>query len=36
MFELSHVEWFDAGYANEAIGFRLVVAPPGPATNEVK
>ena len=24
MFELSHVEWFDPGYANEAFGFRLV------------
>jgi formylglycine-generating enzyme required for sulfatase activity len=24
MFELSHVEWFDPGYSNEAIGFRLV------------
>lgn len=24
MFELSHLEWFDAGYSNEAIGFRLV------------
>ena len=26
MFELSHVEWFDPGYANEAFGFRLVTA----------
>ena len=25
MFELSHLEWFDPGYANEAIGFRLVM-----------
>ena len=25
MFELSHVEWFDPGYSNEAIGFRLVM-----------
>ena len=24
MFELSHVEWFDPGYANEGFGFRLV------------
>jgi eukaryotic-like serine/threonine-protein kinase len=24
MFELSHLEWFDAAYSNEAIGFRLV------------
>lgn len=24
MFELSHVEWFDAAYSNEAIGFRLM------------
>jgi hypothetical protein len=24
MFELSHLEWFDPGYSNEAIGFRLV------------
>jgi predicted Ser/Thr protein kinase len=24
MFELSHIEWFDPGYANEAFGFRLV------------
>lgn len=28
MFELSHVEWFDAAYSNEAIGFRLVRALP--------
>ena len=25
MFEVSHVEWFDPGYANEAFGFRLVM-----------
>jgi formylglycine-generating enzyme required for sulfatase activity len=25
MFELSHVEWFDPGYSNEAFGFRLVL-----------
>jgi formylglycine-generating enzyme required for sulfatase activity/predicted Ser/Thr protein kinase len=25
MFELSHIEWFDPGYANEAFGFRLVM-----------
>lgn len=24
MFELSHVEWFDPGYSNEAFGFRLM------------
>ncbi|MGZ8868917.1 MAG: formylglycine-generating enzyme family protein, partial [Thermoanaerobaculia bacterium] len=24
MFELSHLEWFDAAYTNEAIGFRLI------------
>ncbi|HET7712420.1 MAG TPA: bifunctional serine/threonine-protein kinase/formylglycine-generating enzyme family protein [Thermoanaerobaculia bacterium] len=29
MFELSHVEWFDAAYSNEAIGFRLVSDVPG-------
>ena len=28
MFELSHLEWFDAGYSNEAIGFRLVADVP--------
>ncbi|MEX2663564.1 MAG: bifunctional serine/threonine-protein kinase/formylglycine-generating enzyme family protein [Vicinamibacterales bacterium] len=27
MFELSHVEWFDPGYSNEAFGFRLVTDP---------
>jgi formylglycine-generating enzyme required for sulfatase activity len=25
MFEISHLEWFDPGYANEAIGLRLVM-----------
>ena len=28
MFELSHLEWFDAAYSNEAIGFRLVADAP--------
>jgi hypothetical protein len=29
MFELTHLEWFDPGYANEAIGFRLARPVPG-------
>ena len=28
MFELSHVEWFNPGYSNEAIGIRLVMDVP--------
>jgi hypothetical protein len=29
MFEPSHLEWFDPGYANEAIGFRVAALPKG-------
>ena len=29
MFEWSHVEWFDPGYANESIGFRIAGTPKG-------
>ena len=35
MFEISHLEWFDPGYANEGIGFRLV-APPSRTAQESK
>jgi hypothetical protein len=31
MFEISHIEWFDPGYANEGIGFRLVAPLSGTA-----
>jgi formylglycine-generating enzyme required for sulfatase activity len=29
MFEPSHLEWFNPGYANEAIGFRVAAVPKG-------
>jgi formylglycine-generating enzyme required for sulfatase activity len=35
MFEPSHLEWFDPMYANEAIGFRLVVTADGGGRTEV-
>ena len=34
MFEPSHLEWFDPMYANEAIGFRLVLNPQEPVRAE--